>query len=291
MVIDGLFLVIALIVLCIGSYTDIKTREVPDWLNFGLIAIGIGTRLIFSVAMQDWSYILYGLAGFTAFLILAYIMFYSGQWGGGDAKLIMGLGALFGLRFDIYDFSISFIINAFIIGALFAVVYSIYLVCKNKKKFKEELKKYRQKKVFRILRIVAAVIVVIGLILFFTLQDIILKFYLITTLFLIVLMFYFWLIVKAIEKAGMYKLVDPSKLTEGDWIAKDINVNGKYIAGPKDLGIEMKQIKKLIEFKKKGKIDKVLIKEGMPFVPSFLASFIFTYFFGSILSLIVNGVR
>ncbi len=291
MVIDGLFLLIALIVLLIGSYTDIKTREVPDWLNFGLIAIGLGTRAIFSVATQDWSHIIYGLAGFTAFFVLAYIMFYSGQWGGGDAKLIMGLGALFGLRLDIYDFSISFIINSFIIGAFFAVLYSIYLVCKNKKKFKKELMKYRQKKVFRVLRIVAAVIVVIGLILFFVLQNVLLKFYLITTLFLIVLMFYFWLVVKAIEKAGMYKLVDPSKLTEGDWIAKDIKVNGKYIAGPKDLGIEMKQIKKLIEFKKKGKIDKVLIKEGMPFVPSFLASFIFTYFFGSILSLIVNNLK
>jgi len=88
----------------------------------------------------------------------------------------------------------------------------------------------------------------------------------------------------------MYKLVEPSKLTEGDWIAKEIKVNGKYITGPKDLGIEMEQIEKLIALYKKKKVGKILIKEGMPFVPSFLASFIFTYFFGSILLLIVNNL-
>jgi len=290
MMIDSLFLVIALIVLIIGTYTDIKTREVPDWLNFGLIAVGLGTRFIFSTATQDWSYILYGLAGFGAFFVLAMIMFYSGQWGGGDAKLIMGLGALFGLRFDLFDFSISFIVNSFIIGAFFAVLFSVYLVWKNWKSFKKEITKYRQKTLFKRLRIVGVVIVILGIIMFFALPHSLIKFYLITTMFMIVLMFYLWLLVKAVEKSGMYKLVEPSKLTEGDWIAKEIKVNGKYITGPKDLGIEMEQIEKLIALYKKKKVGKILIKEGMPFVPSFLASFIFTYFFGSILLLIVNNL-
>ena len=32
---------IALIALIIASYTDIKTREVPDWLNFSLILVNL----------------------------------------------------------------------------------------------------------------------------------------------------------------------------------------------------------------------------------------------------------
>ena len=76
----------------------------------------------------------------------------------------------------------------------------------------------------------------------------------------------------------MLKYKNPKELTAGDWIAKVVKINGKYICGPKDLGIEPPQIKQLI----KSKVKKVLVKEGIPFVPSFLISFVFTLFFGNI---------
>ena len=99
--------------------------------------------------------------------------------------------------------------------------------------------------------------------------------------FIILTTFYLWIFVKAIEKSAMHKLVEPSKLTEGDWIVNDIFVNKQYICGPKDLGIDKKQIKKLIEFYKKGKVKKILIKEGIPFVPSFFVAFVITWVFGN----------
>ncbi|GIU69536.1 MAG: hypothetical protein KatS3mg002_0772 [Candidatus Woesearchaeota archaeon] len=46
----------------------------------------------------------------------------------------------------------------------------------------------------------------------------------------------------------------------------------KYITGPKDLGISKEQI----ELLKKSKIKKVLVKEGIPFIPAFLIAFILT---------------
>ncbi|PIO05594.1 hypothetical protein COT47_04145, partial [Candidatus Woesearchaeota archaeon CG08_land_8_20_14_0_20_43_7] len=49
----------------------------------------------------------------------------------------------------------------------------------------------------------------------------------------------------------------------------------KYICGPKDLGIEKKQIAILL----KHKVKKVLVREGIPFVPSFLIAFIVNVFF------------
>ena len=70
------------------------------------------------------------------------------------------------------------------------------------------------------------------------------------------------------------------------WI-KDIIIDGKRISGPKDLGIERKQLRKLIDLYKKGKIKKVLIKVGIPFVPSFLVAYLLTLFFGNLLMLIV----
>jgi hypothetical protein len=92
------------------------------------------------------------------------------------------------------------------------------------------------------------------------------------------LIFYLWIFIKIIEKVCMLKYVTPDKLTEGDWIVKEIRVNGQYITGPKDLGIEKKQIEKL----KKLKVRRVLIKEGIPFVPSFLIAFFVSVSFGNV---------
>jgi len=85
----------------------------------------------------------------------------------------------------------------------------------------------------------------------------------------------------------MIKLVNPKELTEGDWIAKDILVKGKYIAGPKDLGIEKKQIKELIRLYQKRKIKKVLMKIGIPFVPSFFIAYIITLAYGNLVLLFI----
>ena len=37
--------------LVIGAITDIRTREVPDWINYSLIAAGVGFNLIFSIVL------------------------------------------------------------------------------------------------------------------------------------------------------------------------------------------------------------------------------------------------
>jgi len=102
-----------------------------------------------------------------------------------------------------------------------------------------------------------------------------------------ILTFYLWIIIKAVENSCMLKYVKPEQLTEGDWIAKDVKIGGKYITGPKDLGIEKKKIKILIDLYKKRKVKKILIKEGIPFVPSFFIAYIITLIFGNLVFLIV----
>jgi len=89
---------IAFLVLLIASYTDLKTREVPDWVNFGLIGIGFGVNLLFSIIFFKINFIIASVVGFAVFFALAWIMFYTGQWGGGDSKILMGLGAVIGIE-------------------------------------------------------------------------------------------------------------------------------------------------------------------------------------------------
>ena len=85
----------------------------------------------------------------------------------------------------------------------------------------------------------------------------------------------------------MYKLVEPSRLTEGDWIAKNVLYKGKVITGPKDLGIAKKQIALLKKLYRENKVKKILVKEGIPFVPSFFLGWITTLVIGNILNFIV----
>ena len=96
-------------------------------------------------------------------------------------------------------------------------------------------------------------------------------------------LFYIWLFVKIIEESCMIKNVAVSKLTEGDWIFKDVFIGKKYIAGPKDLGISREQIELLKKYSARGKIKTVTIKEGIPFIPAFLVAYVATivmYFLG-----------
>src|SRR3989338_10189237 len=94
---NGITYSLAFAVLAVGSITDLKTREVPDWVNYGLIISGIGLNLLFSVIYSSWSFIISSIAGLGVFFAISYIMFYTGQWGGGDSKMLMGIGAAIGI--------------------------------------------------------------------------------------------------------------------------------------------------------------------------------------------------
>ncbi|MBI3035404.1 prepilin peptidase [Candidatus Woesearchaeota archaeon] len=280
---------VSFLALFIGSITDLKTREVPDWLNYGLVISGLGLNLLFSAIYSDSSFIINSIIGLSIFFGIAYIMFYAGQWGGGDSKMLMGLGAMIGIDVGSLksQFLFGFFINALFIGAVYGMLWSILLAIKNRKMFSAKFGKIlSEKKIIKSKKIMLVVLALLLIPLFLT-KSAYDKILILSFAFLMLATFYLWIFIKAIEKSCMHKLVEPSKLTEGDWIVKDIHVGGKYITGPRDLGISKSQIKKLIGFYKKRKVKKILIKEGIPFVPSFFIAFAVTLVFGSLLMLLV----
>jgi Flp pilus assembly protein protease CpaA len=279
---------IAFLVLLIASYTDLKTREVPDWLNFSLIGTGFGINLLFSIIFLKINFILASLIGFAIFFAIAWVMFYAGQWGGGDSKILMGLGALIGIDFLSKNYFLTeFLINALLIGALYGILWSIFLIFRNKNKFVKMFRKsIKNKKVLLAKKIILALFIIMILISVLN-PDRIIRLMMLYLAVILIFTFYLWVIIKIVEDCCMLKYVKPQKLTEGDWIAKDVKINGKYITGPKDLGIEKKKIRKLIELYKRGKVKKILIKEGIPFVPSFLIAYVVTLIYGNLVFLII----
>ena len=280
--------ILAFIALLAGSYTDIKTREVPDWANLGLIGIGFGINLIFSIIYWKINFLLASIIGFAVFFSLALIMFYTGQWGGGDSKMIMGLGAVIGIDILLkHYFLLSFLFNALVVGAVYGIFWSLMLIFKNKSKFLKEFRISLKSKEVKNSRIIAIISFFITVTIALLAKDTFARIMFFYLAIIIAATFYLLIVVKAVEISCMLKYVKPHQLTEGDWIAKDVKIDGKYITGPKDLGIEKRKIKRLIKFYKKGKIKKVLIKEGIPFVPSFFIAYALTFFYGNILLMMI----
>jgi Flp pilus assembly protein protease CpaA len=288
MLIDMILLGIAFIALIAGTITDIKTREVPDWINYGIMFSGIGLRLIYTSVNFEWIYLLEGIAGFGICIGIGYAMFYAGQWGGGDSKLLMGLGALIGLsfKFNPMPLLIVFLFNILLVGSVYGLFYSAVLAVKERKKFAANFKDVmHDKKLMRFRRMKFIILSVFLILLIIAVQKISIDFFVLLVLIIMMLLLYlsFYLVVfvKAVEMSAMFKDISPEQLTEGDWIAKDIVVNKKIIARKKDLGVSKEQIKKLVKLKEQGKIDKIQVKYGMPFVPSFLLAFILSVCLGA----------
>jgi len=276
---------VAFIVLCVASYTDLKTHEVPDWITYGLMFFALAVRSMDAVLQQSALPLVSGLLGFGAYVAIGYTMYYSGQWGGGDSKLLMGLGALIGIPWPVESlpFLLNFFMNILVVGALYAMCWSIVLFWKHTSASLKVMRRERSKKPFMYTLIVALMISALCIVAIFLVDERVARLFLGILAIVAALLPYLYLYIKAVEQAAMIKKVSPDVLTEGDWIAKEVVISGKKICGPKDLGITKKQIAQLKKLFKQKKIKYVMLKEGIPFVPSFLIAYVVTLAFGNLL--------
>ncbi|MBT3324396.1 hypothetical protein HN681_03175 [archaeon] len=259
---------LSLIVLLVASIFDLKTREIPDLLSYSFIASVLGIRLIYSI-FTDFSFFFYGVLGFVLMFLFGFILYYLKQWGGGDAKLFMGLGAAFA---DFYIFEIPFLAILIIIvlffGAFYAFTWASVLFFKNSKTSFKNFKKLLIKfKYYRYSTLIfSSAFVLIAL---FNLNYRLISTILALSLLVI---FYLFIFIKVVEKQSFKKFLPLSQVTEGDWLAEDVIHNNKIICSKKKPCLDNKQIKNL----KKHNIRKVWIKIGIPFVPAIFIGFLIT---------------
>jgi len=251
-------LIIVFLALLAATITDIKRREVPDWLSYSFIAVALAAASAQSIIFENTSFILNSLAGLGAFFILANILYYGRLFAGGDAKLMMGLGAMLGI-------DSAFLINIVVLGGIYGVCYSIALASLNFRGFRRELGKIKVPLIYFIMP--AVFLVGIGL----AVNSIIL--YFIATLAVFAPLLYIFTL--AVEKSALIKSVSPEKLTEGDWLLKDIKVGKTVIKADFD-GLSKSDIQKIKKSHKP-----VMIKYGLPF----LAELVFGNLFFRILGI------
>ncbi len=293
MISDLLFVSIAIFGTLVGSITDLKERIVPNWISYLMIIFGLTGHLLLSILSRGFWPLLNSLIGAGVFFGIASIMFYTGAWGGGDTKLLIGLGALLPVyplalqswlnpRLAIWPFMFTMWINVLIFGAIMGIGYGIYVLAKNWRRFSREIKQIIHNYKWYIHLITAMAAIPIAL--FFLKLEI----YVLVGLIWIVcsVFFYTFIFTKSVENISMYKLISPQQLTEGDWIVEKVISNNKVLYRPERTGVTLNNIRKLIN----SGIRFVKIKEGLPMIPAFLVGLITSILFGDILFAIFTAV-
>lgn len=252
----------------VASYFDLKTTEVPDEIPYAMVAVALIIFLL-AYANGEKSFLINGLLYGIFFLAIGLGLYYFGQWGGADAKLLAVFGFLYGnFKGRFLPFCLEFFVNLFLVGAVYIIVYSLAVSIKNRtvwKKFKDSLKDSKHYLgsliVIMLATVVAYLVGFVGLKMFYlaiSVEVILFAMYLVLSFLMIA------------ERVVFRKKVPVSELKVGD-----VLLNSKLWEG-----VDEKTVKKI---RKSGK-KYVWIKEGVRFVPTFTIALIVTELYGSLLS-------
>jgi len=273
----------------VASYFDLKTGEIPDKFTVGLVVVALVMRAVLSGFLGDFMYLVDGAIVGAIFFAFGALLFYTGGWGGGDAKLIAGVGASVGglLAPSIIDSSLrmfpdfmGFFMAFALVSIPYSIGYALILSFRSPQVF--SLCWHRIKTNWLILSL--AVIASISLIIVFHPYKFILLFTLLSPpIFYLLLIF-----VKSVEELAMRKKISLSELKEGDMVAEDLVISGRKFASKRDMdGISKEALKKILSSKKAPRT--VIIKWGIRFAPAFPLALIVAPFWSQIIAVLFLG--
>ena len=236
-------IIILAILLCLPI--DLYKYEIPDIISNGLILIGILVHSYLIIYEKIlFSELLISL-GFGSFVGLG--LFFSGNWGGGDAKLLVGVSAAGAALKNTLPFIIEYTINLILAGGIYSIFVVYFYSLKNYQKLKREP---YIKELFILTAAFSIIFLPAGMI------------------FLVLLTMYLSYI---IQKKYFDKEINTKDLVEGDWVVEKIYHNKKLIYSPRKIGLLKKDISLIQKYKKS-----VKVKGGIAFAPAFFIAIIFT---------------
>ncbi len=262
-----------------AAYFDLRYTEFADWLPYGMIISALAIRGIFAAYTGNLLIITNSVLFGLLFLALGMGLYFTKQWGDGDAWLLGAMGFLFpdkesmlflgGFSSNI-PFYLALIFNLFLISLFYILAYTIVLGAKNKKvgkEFSSSLRKNR-KSIYGVTGLFFAVLIVFTF--YFGLTSAFL-FHFYSAVGILYALFFFVQYTKVIESKVFVKKISTKDLREGDVLVQD-----------KWRGLTKKELAKLKKTKRF-----VYIKEGIRFAPVFILAVLATALYGGLLFLVV----
>lgn len=270
----------------LGAYWDLRTTEFPDWLPYCIIISVIGVRGAFSYILGDWWILFSSVIVGLLFLGFGLLLYYSKQWGDGDAWLLGSLGFLFP-TYSVFEiaanpfqalgylpFPVIMLFNFFFLSFCYLVVYSIALGLRHRKisrKFWRELRKDSSNVLLMIAGFAALCLAMVSYLNIYLGIPLSNMYNLLSLPVIFAAVIVFIRYGKFVEH-NMFKKRIP---------AKNLRV-GDVLIGEKWKGLNESEVRKL---RRKG--GRVWIKEGVRFAPVFIITLYVTLFFGSMLWIFV----
>lgn len=106
----------------VAGFIDVKTRKIPNWLNFTAAAAGLAVNLY----IYGWPGALLSIKGVLVGLCVFLLPFLFGGMGGGDVKLMGAIGAIKGINFTL---------QTALLGALWGGLMALLAIYLKKKDF------------------------------------------------------------------------------------------------------------------------------------------------------------
>lgn len=272
---------IALIALGYAGIYDLKTTDIPNISPYTMAISGIILNGIHSVISGNYSYIIWSLALGLGFFAFGFLLYYTRQWGGGDAKLLSGLGFLLPIApiqmTSILPYPLILLINIFLVGAVYSIFYAIVVSFRTPGFFdmmKNDLSsnKGRMSIIFLsatggmfLLSFVTALVFgkmnMLG-------DVIIMQTYLIPVILFLVIL---WRFVKVVDSKIFKREVPVNELEEGDVIVEDVELEEETLKAELIEGLTEEQVETIKEEK-----DTVKILDAVRFGPVFFLALVVT---------------
>jgi len=271
---------VALLGSVVGGAYDLKTTEIPDIIPHAMIILALFLAIVESLIQHSYLPIFYSLVAGLPFLAFGFLLYYFGQWGGGDAKLLAAIVFLLPTKPNFLNFNfllpfpLTYLLNVLYVGAGYMILYALVLAFMEKKILREFFKRVEASATFFSLVALACFIAFFATNLYFTsvldlekdlfilLRNSVLPLVLFVSLILL------WKFVRVVEDVGFKKRIPVSKLKVGDVLLESKRWDGITEA-------ELRKIKK------SGK-KFVTIKTGVRFGPVFSLALLFTFFYGDV---------
>ncbi len=283
---------VASLFLLYASYADLKTGEIPEKITRGLIVAIIVMASVSSFYTLKPSFILESVVSGVGFFALGYVMFRLGEWGGGDVKLLAGIGCSLGLlgamdyfvHFKgVFPYYVGYFINFALASTPYVITYSVILGLMKPSVFTGFTSIITKKKSIALLVVsFLPSTVCITLDLYkLTLVYLLIPFLVLISLYL-----------KAVEDVALKKTIHVRELKEEDILSDDLVVGGRRIVSKRDMeGLSKEQVSEIQSLADQGKIPAdITVRWGIRFAPVFFLAFLLTFFLGDLLEIIVLSI-
>lgn len=281
-------ILLAVLFLALGSIEDLKTGEIPEKISYGYVASALSVAAADAAISGNAYFFINSLLIGAAFFAVGFVLFYLGQWGGGDVKLAAGIGCTLGYLAQrgyfhdiLFPYYTTYFIDMICIAIPYATIYGLILGAKSPETWREFGSYLRDKKCVAIFILSFAP----SLLALYMDMSSLSMFYLLIPIMALVAFY-----LKAVELKALRNLVDVSKLREGDVPAEDLEADGVVLIKKTDIeGMSQEDVKRIQELASQGKIpQKIVIKRGIKFAPVLLFALLSTLYVGNCVEIIIR---